>query len=55
MLVRAAENGADLAATLGAIAARHGAEVVPIDSAFVEGGISLGSEQRARRSSRRAC
>jgi hypothetical protein len=43
VLVRAAENGADLATKLGAIAARHGAEAVPIDSAFVEGGISLGS------------
>jgi Zinc carboxypeptidase len=43
VLVRAAENNPDFAASLAAIAARHGAEVVPIDSAFVEGGISLGS------------
>jgi hypothetical protein len=43
VLVRSAENGPDLAEKLGAIASRHGAEVVPIDSAFVEGGISLGS------------
>lgn len=42
-IVRVAEHDAALPATLGAIAARHGAEVVPIDSAFVESGVSLGS------------
>jgi hypothetical protein len=43
VLVRAAENPGDFAATLRALAARHDAELVPIDSAFVESGISLGS------------
>lgn len=42
-IVRVAENPADTAVKLGAIAAKHGVEVVPIDSAFVEQGISLGS------------
>jgi hypothetical protein len=42
-IVRIAENPADTGARLGAIAAKHGVEVVPIDSAFVEQGISLGS------------
>ncbi len=42
-IVRTAENPADFAGWLEALAARHGAEVVPIDSAFTEGGISLGS------------
>ncbi len=42
-IVRVAENPADTGARLGAIAAKHGVEVVPIDSAFVEQGISLGS------------
>jgi Zinc carboxypeptidase len=42
-LVRTAGNPADLAARLSALAAIHGAEVVPIDSAYVESGTSLGS------------
>jgi Zinc carboxypeptidase len=42
-IVRVAENPADTGARLGAIAAKHGVEVVSIDSAFVEQGISLGS------------
>jgi hypothetical protein len=42
-IVRTAENSADVAAKLAAIAARHGVDVVAIDSAFVESGISLGS------------
>ncbi len=46
-LVRAAENGADLAAKLGAIVTRQGIEAVAIDSAFVDEGISLGSNQVA--------
>jgi hypothetical protein len=41
--VRVSENGPDLAASLGEIAARHGAEVVPIDDSYVQEGISLGS------------
>ena len=43
--VRASENGVDLAQRLGAIAARHGAEVVPIDDSYVREGISLGGNQ----------
>jgi hypothetical protein len=43
-IVRTADHaGADLAETLGALARTNGAEVVGIDSAYVEGGISLGS------------
>ena len=42
-IVRVAENPTDLAKTLGAIAAKHGAEVVPFDSGWVDSGISLGS------------
>ena len=42
---RKADNTADLRATLSAIAARHGAEVVKLDSAFVDEGVSLGSNQ----------
>jgi hypothetical protein len=42
---RASENPADLKARLGVLAARWGAEVVPIDSTFVEKGMSLGSSQ----------
>ncbi len=42
---RASENPTDLPARLGPIAARCGAEVVPVDSGYVEEGISLGSNQ----------
>ena len=42
-IVRAAENGPELRATLGRIAGAHGAEVVPIDGAYVTEGASLGS------------
>jgi hypothetical protein len=42
-LVRVSENSGDLAARLGAIAARHGAEVIPIDDSYVEAGTSLGA------------
>lgn len=42
-IVRTAENGADLPARLGEIAARHGAEVVPVDDSYVREGVSLGS------------
>ena len=42
-IVRTAENGPDLRQRLGAIAARHGAEVVPIDDSYVQEGTSLGS------------
>jgi hypothetical protein len=43
VVVRHADNGPALATALGALAAAHGLEVVPFDSAFVESGISLGS------------
>jgi hypothetical protein len=46
-IVRVAENQAAAIATLGVLAARQGCEVVPIDSAFVESGVSLGSNQVA--------
>jgi len=42
-IVRTSENGPDLAARLGAIATRHGAEVVAIDDSYVREGLSLGS------------
>jgi hypothetical protein len=42
-IVRTSENGPELASTLGALAARHGAEVVPIDDAYVSEGASLGA------------
>ncbi len=44
-IIRNADNPEDLAAQLGAIAAAHGAELVPIDSSFVDAGISLGSNE----------
>ena len=40
---RTAENPADLNARLTALAARHGVELVPIDSSWVDEGTSLGS------------
>jgi Zinc carboxypeptidase len=43
--IRTADHEADLAARLSGVAARHGAEVIPIESGYVEGGISLGSGQ----------
>ena len=42
-IVRTAENKPDLPGRLGSIAARHGVEVVPTDTGYVEEGISLGS------------
>ncbi len=42
-LVRTAGNPTDLPARVSALAAKHGAEVVPIDSAYVDSGTSLGS------------
>jgi len=42
-LFRVAQNPPELAARLGAAAARHGAEVVPVDSTWVDSGMSLGS------------
>ncbi|MEW6321875.1 MAG: M14 family metallopeptidase, partial [Acidobacteriota bacterium] len=46
-LIRNAENPADLHARLAALATRHGVEVVPIDTAYVESGTSLGSNDVA--------
>ena len=42
-IVRVTENSPELLSRLGAIAARHGAEVVATDTGYVEDGISLGS------------
>ncbi len=42
-IVRVAENDDDLRERLAAIGNRHGAEVVPIDDAYVREGMSLGS------------
>jgi hypothetical protein len=44
-VIRNAGNPADLHGRLQALATRHGAEVVPIDTTFVESGISLGSNE----------
>ena len=44
-IFRASENPADLAATLSRLVSEHRADVVPVDSAFTESGISLGSNE----------
>ncbi|MFN8093736.1 MAG: M14 family metallopeptidase [Vicinamibacteria bacterium] len=44
-IFRAAENPADAATTLGRVAARHGVSPAPVDSGFVEDGVSLGGER----------
>ena len=44
-LVRTAGNPADLQTRMAGLSTRHGAEVVPIDSAYVESGTSLGSPE----------
>lgn len=44
---RRADNDAEVKAKPGALAAKHGAEIVPLDSAFVERCRSLGSNQAA--------
>ena len=46
-IVRVAENGPDLARTLGRISGAVGAEVIPVDDSYVREGTSLGSN-RAR-------
>jgi hypothetical protein len=46
-VIRNSENAADLASKLSALIARHGAEVVPIDSTWVDEGTSLGSNDVA--------
>lgn len=47
-VIRTAENGADLHGRLTTLAARHGAEVVPIETTYVESGKSLGSRYVVR-------
>ncbi|MPY89285.1 MAG: peptidase M14 [Luteitalea sp.] len=44
-IIRRAENPDDLATRLAGIVARHDVEAVPADSAYVEEGISLGSNR----------
>ena len=46
-LIRNSENPADLGAKLSALIAKHGAEVVAIDSTWVDEGTSLGSNDVA--------
>ena len=46
-LFRVSNNPADLATKLGGILARHGVTATPIDTAFVEAGVSLGSNDVA--------
>ena len=45
VIARVAENAEDARATLGRLARRHGVEPVPVDTGFVEEGVSLGSER----------
>jgi hypothetical protein len=47
VVIRVSGNPADLHARLTALAARHGAEIVPTDTTYVESGISLGSNETA--------
>lgn len=47
MFMRVQENAPDLAARLGAAAAKYGITITPIDSAFVESGVALGSNDVA--------
>lgn len=52
-IIRVSENESDLSTQLGAIAGRHGAEVVPIDDSYVTTGASLGANSvRALRAPR---
>ena len=44
-IVRASDNGSDVGGRLGPLVARHRVEAVPINSAFTDRGISLGSSQ----------
>jgi hypothetical protein len=46
-VIRVAGNPADLHARLTALATRHGAEIVPTETTYVEAGISLGSNETA--------
>lgn len=46
--LRTSDHGPELRGRLAAILGTHGSEVVPMDSAFVEDGISLGSTEVSR-------
>ncbi len=46
-VIRNAENPMGLHAQLSALATKHGAEIVPIDTTYIESGISLGSNENA--------
>jgi hypothetical protein len=45
LVIRNAGNPADLPARLAGLASKHGAEIVSIDSTYVDSGISLGSNE----------
>lgn len=47
VVIRNAENGDNLHQALSALATTHGAEIVPIDTTYVESGTSLGSNDTA--------
>jgi len=47
VIVRVPDNSPDQLARLGDIVARHGVEVVPLDSTWVDDGMSLGSNDAA--------
>jgi uncharacterized membrane protein YgcG len=44
-IIRTAENAGDMPATLSRLVTEHRADVIPVDSAFTEAGISLGSNE----------
>jgi hypothetical protein len=46
-VIRNSGNPTDLHARLTALATKHGADIVPIDSTYTEAGISLGSNENA--------
>lgn len=45
--IRLQDNGADLPQRLGTLVAKYGIDITPIDSAFVDSGVSLGSNETA--------
>ena len=47
VVIRAAGNAPDLHGTLTALATKHGVEIVPADTTYVESGTSLGSNEVA--------
>jgi hypothetical protein len=47
VVIRAANNPGDLHQRLTALATKHGAEIVPTDTTYVESGLSLGTNQSA--------